>query len=93
MVVTCEDAEYDEENLQLKTHGQTRFRQEKLSLVGSRAEFDFDTQSIIFHDASGYFYETSGLSDREFFLTGGLVEQIHTGQYQVNWGTANKHKP
>ena len=36
----------EEENLQLKTHGQTRFRQEKLSLVGSRAEFDFDTHVV-----------------------------------------------
>jgi hypothetical protein len=88
MVMTCDAAEYGEESLLLRTIGRTRFRQKKLSLVSSGAEFDFGTQSIIFHDASGYFYDTSGVSDREFFLTGGLVQPINAEKFQVYWGKA-----
>lgn len=93
MVITCNEVEYDEAILKLKILGQTRFRRDKISLESSGAEFDFDTQSIIFHDASGYFYDTSGVSDREFFLTGGMVEPFNAEKFQIYWGTAVKDTP
>jgi hypothetical protein len=87
MVIGCDKAEYDGKALRVKTHGKTRFRQDKVSLESSGAEFDFDTQSIILYDASGYFYDTIGRTDREFFLTGGMVQKIHADKLQIHWNT------
>ena len=86
MILTCDEAEYDEETLHVSTRGETWFRQEKVSLTSSGVAFDFEAKAVILHDVSGYFYETSGRSDREFFLTGGMVQNIKADKLQINWG-------
>ena len=90
MVIGCDEAEYDGKTLRVSSRGQIYFTKEKMSLVGSGAEFDFDSQTIIFYDASGYFYDTSGRTDREFFLTGGLSQIITGEKLQINWGATKK---
>jgi hypothetical protein len=93
IVVTCEEAEYDGETRRVSTRGETRFRQARTSLISSGIEFDPGTQTITFHDVTGYFYDTSGRTDREFFLTGGLVQPVRADRLQINWGTMKIVKP
>jgi len=90
MIITCDEAEYDEETLRVSTSGSTWFRREKVSLTSSRVEFNPDTRTIILYDASGYFYDTLGRSDREFFLTGGMVQNFKAEKLQIYWGTKKK---
>ena len=90
MIITCNEAEYDEETLRLSTRGKTGFRQSKISLTGSALELDSDSQTVTVHDASGYYYDTLGRSDREFFLTGGMVKKFKSDVFQIHWGTEKK---
>jgi hypothetical protein len=90
MIVTCEEVEYDMENFRLATRGKTEFRNSRSVLTGSGAEFDPDTQSVVLHDVSGYFYDPSGRSDREFFLTGGMSQHIRAEKVQIHWGAGRK---
>jgi len=85
MVLTCDEAEYDVGTLHVSTRGETWFRQKKVSLTSFGVEFDFERKAVILHDVSGYFYETSGRSDREFFLTGGMVQNIRADELQIHW--------
>jgi hypothetical protein len=86
MIVTCDEVEYDVEDLEVATKGKTEFRNKRAALTVSSAEFDPDTRSVILHDVSGYFYDTSGRSDREFFLTGGMAQNIRADKVQIHWG-------
>ncbi|MBN2243860.1 MAG: hypothetical protein JW793_14335 [Acidobacteria bacterium] len=85
MRVTCDEAEYDGFTLRVSTRGETGFRGKRVSLTSSGVEFDPDAKTVILHDVSGYFYETSGRSDREFFLTGGMVQSIKSDRFQIDW--------
>lgn len=88
MVVTCNEAEYNEDTLRVSTLDETWFRQKGVSLTASSAVFDPGTQTVILHDASGYFYDTQGRSEREFFLTGGMVQHIKMERLQIHWSAA-----
>ena len=91
MVISCDEAEYDKETLRLSTRGKTSFRQPKISLTGSALELDTDSKTVTIRDASGYLYDTLGRSDREFFLTGGMVKRIESDMFQIHWGTEKKN--
>jgi len=96
MIITCNEAEYDEDTLRVSTLAETWFRQKRASLTASGALFDPGTQTVILHDASGYFYDTRGRSEREFFLTGGTVQHIKTNKLQIHWGAESsdsRHLP
>ena len=86
MILTCDEIEYDTKNLRIATRGETEFRNKRAALSVSGAEFDFDTQSVILHDVSGYFYDPSGKSDRVFFLTGGMAQNIQAKKVEIHWG-------
>jgi hypothetical protein len=90
MVLTCEEAEYDEETLRVSTRNPTRFRSRKVSLTSSGATFDPLTETVTLRDASGYFYDTSGRSDREYFLTGGMSQNIKAPELDIHWGAEKK---
>jgi len=81
IVVTSEAAEYDEETREAFTTGKTRFSQGQQWLVCSRAEFDFNTQT-------GSFYEATGYTDRQFLITGRKVLKTGPDTYRVEKGTA-----
>jgi len=81
IVLTSEAAEYDEETREGFTTGQTRFSQGSQWLVCSRAEFNFNTQT-------GAFYEASGYTDRQFMITGRTVLKTGRDTYRVLTGTA-----
>jgi hypothetical protein len=90
MVLTCEEVEYDEETLRVTTFNPTRFRSRRVSLISSGATFDPVAQTVTLKDASGYFYETSGKSDREYFLTGGMSRSIQAETLDIRWGSESR---
>jgi lipopolysaccharide assembly outer membrane protein LptD (OstA) len=85
MILTCDEAVYDANTRRVTTMGETWFRRKRVSLTGSSAVFDPDKQSTTLYEASGYFYDTEGRSEREFFLTGGMVEYIQVDKIQIDW--------
>ena len=72
IVITGDEAEYDEETREGFIAGQTRFSQKEQWLTCSRAEFNFASETGAFLDASGY-------TDRQFWLTGHTI--LKTGKY------------
>lgn len=76
IVLTCEEAEYDEETGEGLTRGTTRFSQNKQWLSCSRAEFNFSNQTGTFYDASGY-------TDNEFLITGRTVVKTGPDTYRA----------
>jgi hypothetical protein len=93
MRITCNEAEYDAKTLRVSTRGQTGFRRERVSLTSSGVEFDPGTKTVTLRDASGYFYDTAGRSDREFFLTGGTVQSLQSDKLQIYWGAEKNKQP
>jgi lipopolysaccharide assembly outer membrane protein LptD (OstA) len=91
MRITCNEAEYDRKTLQVSTRGKTRFRRPKISVTGSAVELDSDSKTVTIHNASGYFYDTEGRSDREFFLTGGMSQKIKAEELHIYWGGERQH--
>ncbi len=79
IVLTCDEAEYDEVTQEALTRGKTRFSQNQQWLVCSRAEFNFKSQTGVFYDASGY-------TDREFFLNGRTIIKTGPDTYRVEKG-------
>ena len=59
LVLTGEEASYDEETREGSVSGKAHFSQKQQWLSCSRVEFNFATQTGIFYDASGY-------TDRDF---------------------------
>ena len=80
IVVTSKTLEYDEETREGFTTGETRFSQKQQWLVCSRAEFNLKSQTGIFYDASGY-------TDRQFFITGRTILKTGPDTYRVVEGT------
>ncbi len=76
IVLTCDEAEYDEETGAGFTRGPTHFSQNKQWLTCSRAEFNFANQTGKFFDASGY-------TDNEFFITGRTILKTGPDTYRA----------
>ena len=81
VVITAEAAEYNKETGEGSMTGRIRFSQKDLWLVCSRAEFNVQTQTGVFYDASGY-------ADREFFVTGRTIYKTGRDTYRVEEGIA-----
>ncbi|HSW38854.1 MAG TPA: putative LPS assembly protein LptD, partial [Acidobacteriota bacterium] len=81
MVITGEEAEYDEETGKGHIAGQVNFSQGEQWLSCSRAEFDFSTRT-------GAFYDASGFTDREFIITGRTIIKTGPDSYLVEDGSA-----
>jgi LPS-assembly protein len=78
-VMTCDEAEYDEETREGVTRGVTRFSQGSQWLTCSRAEFDFSNQTGIFYDAQGF-------TDREFLIDGRTILKTGRDTYRIEEG-------
>lgn len=81
IVITGEEAEFDKETGEGFLTGKIRFSQKELWLVCSRAEFNIYSETGVFYDASGY-------TDREFFITGKTIYRTGPDTYRVEEGTA-----
>jgi LPS-assembly protein len=79
MVVTADEAEYDEESRQGLTRGPTRFSQGKQWLTASSSEFDFLAQTALFRDASGF-------TDQQFLIEGRTIRKVARDRYVVEQG-------
>ncbi len=79
IVMTCEDAEYDEETREGFTLGPTRFSQKDQWLACSSAEFNFSNQTAVFHDASGF-------TDRQFLVSGRTILKTGRDTYRIEEG-------
>jgi LPS-assembly protein len=78
-VVSGDEAEYDEVTREGFMAGHTRFSQKQQWLSCSRAEFNFSTQT-------GTFYDASGFTDREFFITGRTIRKTGKDTYKAEDG-------
>lgn len=81
IVLTGDEAVYDEETRGGSVSGQVHFSQKQQWLSCSRAEFNFATQTGSFYDASGY-------TDRDFLITGKTIRKIGPDTYRVEDATA-----
>jgi LPS-assembly protein len=79
IVITGEEAEYDTETREGFTTGPTHFSQNQQWLTCSKSEFNLSTQT-------GKFYDASGFTDREFFLTGRTIYKTGRDTYRVDNG-------
>jgi LPS-assembly protein len=79
MLMTADEAEYDEATRKGFTTGLTRFSQKAQWLNCSRAEFDFTDQTGVFYDASGF-------TDREFLLRGNTIRKTGPDRYVLESG-------
>ncbi len=77
--VSGEEAEFDEETREGFMAGPTRFTEGKQWLTCSRAEFNFNSQTGKFYDASGY-------TDRQFLITGRTILKTGKDTYRVEEG-------
>lgn len=78
-VMTCDEAEYDEETREGLTRGLTRFSQGQQWLTCSHAEFNFSDQTGIFYDAQGF-------TDREFLIDGRTILKTGRDTYRIQEG-------
>jgi LPS-assembly protein len=81
IAISGDEAEYDDLTRQGFMTGHIRFSQKQQWLTCSRAEFDFTSQTGVFYDASGY-------TDREFFITGRTIVKTGRDTYRVEEGIA-----
>jgi LPS-assembly protein len=79
MVITCDEAEYDEITREGLTRGPTRFSQKTQWLTCSRAEFNFASET-------GTFYDASGFTDQEFLIQGRTIVKTGRDTYTVQEG-------
>jgi LPS-assembly protein len=79
MVITTDEAQYDEETRRGFAVGQTRFSQKQQWLSCSRAEFDLNAQTAVFYDASGY-------TDRQFSVIGRTILKTGPDTYRIEDG-------
>jgi LPS-assembly protein len=86
-LISGDEAEYDEETRDGTITGQVHYSQKQQWLNCTKAEFNFNTQTGIFYDASGF-------TDREFFITGRTILKTGKDTYKVQEGivTACKEK-
>ena len=76
IVLTSDEAEYDEATREGFTRGATRFSQNKQWLTCSRAEFNFADQTGKFYDAQGY-------TDNEFLIRGRTIVKTGPDTYRA----------
>jgi LPS-assembly protein len=81
IVISSDAAEYNRETQQGLMTGKIRFSQKELWLVCSRAELNFRTETGVFYDASGY-------TDKQFFVTGRTIHKTGPESYRVESSTA-----
>lgn len=75
-VISGDEAEYDEESREGFLTGNVRFSQKEQWLSCSRVEFDFSNQTGVFFDATGY-------TDREFWITGKTIRKTGPETYKI----------
>ncbi len=81
ITVSGDEAQYNEKTREGTITGHVRFSQQQQWLTCSRADFNFVTQT-------GVFYEASGFTDREFFVTGRTILKTGPDRYRVEEGIA-----
>ncbi|HYK91498.1 MAG TPA: LPS assembly protein LptD [Acidobacteriota bacterium] len=79
IVLTCDEAEYDEETREGLTRGLTRFSQGRQWLTCSHADFNFSNQTGVFYDAQGF-------TDREFLIDGRTILKTGRDTYRIQEG-------
>lgn len=79
VVITSDEVEYDELTRVGETKGAARFSQNKQWLVCSRAEFNFESQTGVFYDASGF-------TDEEFLIRGRTIRRTGRDTYVIDEG-------
>jgi LPS-assembly protein len=79
IVVTGEEAQYDKETRDAFITGKPHFSQKEQWLTCSRVEFNFSTRTGTFYDASGY-------TDRQFFITGRTIRKTGLDTYSIEDG-------
>ncbi|MBP1600246.1 MAG: Organic solvent tolerance protein OstA [Acidobacteria bacterium] len=79
MLITCDEAEYDEESRAGTAKGNIRFSHERQWFSCTRAEFNFEEQT-------GVFYEATGFTDQEFLIRGETVVKTGRDTYRVERG-------
>jgi LPS-assembly protein len=79
IVVTGEEAQYDKETREAFITGKPRFIQGEQWLTCSRVEFNFGSRTGTFYDASGY-------TDRQFFITGRTIRKTGQDTYSIQEG-------
>jgi LPS-assembly protein len=78
-VISGEEAQYDSESRDGFITGKVRFSQKAQWLTCSRAEFNFSTQTGVFHDAAGYTDQQFSISGRTILKTGKDTYRIEDG--------------
>jgi LPS-assembly protein len=89
ILITTDEAEYDESSQTGFALGNTRFSQKKQWLTCSRAEFNLATQT-------GTFYDASGFTDRDFFVKSRTIIKTGPDTYSLETGfvtACNEPKP
>jgi LPS-assembly protein len=79
IVVSGEEAQYNKETREAVIAGKIRFSQREQWLTCSRAEFNFGSQTGTFYDASGY-------TDRQFYVTGRTIRKTGRDTYTLEEG-------
>ena len=81
IVMVGDEVEYNRDTGQGHVSGHVRFTRKEEWLICSRADFDFNTET-------GTFYDASGFTDRQFSITGGTIRKTGPETYEFETGTA-----
>jgi LPS-assembly protein len=76
MVISGDEAEYNEDSGEGYINGSVSFIQKQQSLTCSRVEFNFSDETATFHDAKGY-------TDRQFYITSRTIRKTGADAYQI----------
>ncbi len=79
MLITCDEAEYDEESREGTAKGNIRFSHLRQWFTCTHAEFNFADQTGVFHEATGF-------TDQEFLIRGQTVVKTGKDTYRVERG-------
>jgi LPS-assembly protein len=79
IVLSGEEAQYDKETRDAFITGKPRFTQKEQWLTCSRVEFNFGSRTGTFFDASGY-------TDRQFYITGRTIRKTGLDTYSIEAG-------
>jgi LPS-assembly protein len=79
VLVTGDTLDFNKETREGTMSGHVRFSQQKQWLVCSRADFNFGSKT-------GTFYDASGFTDREFFITGRTIIKTGPDTYRIEEG-------
>ncbi|MDR0842624.1 MAG: LPS assembly protein LptD [Acidobacteriota bacterium] len=81
IVVSGDEAEYDEETSVGFVSGEAHFSQKDQWLSAARAEFDFAAETGVFHDATGY-------TDKEFLVRARTIRKTGADTFLIEDGFA-----